>query len=763
MRAKRRLTDCLRRLPQASKGEKLLLTEFLKESGLSKALKDLSKEQGPEKISKWQELVLNKVTSDLLPSPVNTMVLIVFLRCVVDTIFPEKRDSIYSTFLPLPIRQRDFATRLDFKQELFNAKEIFANYLNKMNRLKEEQDYWALLVISLATNTHLIFKGLPTAVSMLEWDNVDLRSRRIFFDEKTWGKKFPLSVYIDPVSTIILGAWRNKNKKGKTPLERHIFPKTGLKIKYQTHQRYLNKWLGRIYGPGVTWQIFKSMSALTSTLLYSSDVVSYLQGKLYSPPYPLKSIEEEVYPSMQTTPQSGEKQSDRMGWKNPEEEKPEEALEKLKKEFWEVDAFVLPGKDEEMASREIRDEEKYINNIYKRVMMEINGYSISGKKKKLKEAIKVLKEEVKGKAFPEELKQNLLYFLDFAAYFTKAKWKINTLRTYLSHLINIPVDFWYSDFAQMDEEDLNEIFTLFGTLSSLKNYKPALKAFFKFLKEEKGIETQIDWKKLKTEKTINLPQDFITDEKYYKIFRHLIRHGERLKKENAPLTERSLNFALAFAVFLGYRAGLRISEVANLKFKDIWFEGRKIWLYIEKGKTKSAKRKTFVVPSRKEEEKFIEKTVKRYHRGMGKKYEPEENFLLKFSENKDKREPISPSYLSREFSKTCEDLGLGPLRFHLLRHAFASRLKAKGLPTASLLKAMGHLLPDVTYNYYINNLDLIQRKELFHFWLNHPLLEKMRITALMRSLGIAKQSFYVWAKKIRRSPSIKMLQLYLTK
>ncbi len=763
MRAKRKLMECLRKLPQASRREKQILTEFIKESGLSKALHKLGKEKDGEKVSKWRELVLSKVNSELLPHLINTKVLEVFLKCVGDAIFPDKNDSIYFTFIPLPARKRDFATRLDFYERLFNTQEILVDYLNRMDRLKNEQDYWALLVISLATNTHLIFKGFPTAVSMLKWDNVDLGARRIFFDAETWDRKFPLSVYIDPISAIILGAWRRKNKKSKSPLDGYIFPKTGLK-NYRIRQRYLNKWLGRIYGPGITWQTFRTMSALTSALLYSSDVVSYLQGKLYSPPYPLKSIEEEAYPSIPATPQTSEEKDEKVVGENPEE-----ALEELKKEFWEVDAFVMPARDEETSLKKLRNEETYINNIYKRVLKEINEYSMSGKRKRVRETIEELKEEVEGKAFSQDLKQNLLHFLDFTAYSIRGKWKTNTVKAYLSHLINIPVEFWYSDFAQMDEEDLNEIFTLFGLLSSLKNYKPAIKAFFKFLKEEKGIETQIDWKKLKTERTISLPRHFITEKKYFRIFKYLLRQGEKLKKEGAPLSERSLNFALAFAVFLGYRAGLRISEITNLKFKDIWFEGRRIWLYIEKGKTKSAKRKTFVVPSRRIEAEFIEKIVKIYHGKMGKSYRPEENFLLKFSESTDKsentkkREPIPPSYLSREFSKVCEKLGLGPLRFHLLRHAFASRLKAKNYPTTWVSKAMGHLLPDVTYNHYINNLDLVQRKELLNFWLNHPLLDKIRINVLMKALGITRQSFYAWVKKARRTPSIKTLQLYMTK
>ncbi len=38
------------------------------------------------------------------------------------------------------------------------------------------------------------------------------------------------------------------------------------------------------------------------------------------------------------------------------------------------------------------------------------------------------------------------------------------------------------------------------------------------------------------------------------------------------------------------------------------------------------------------------------------------------------------------------------------------------MPTISITKTMGHLLPDVTYNHYINNLDLLQRKQLHRFW-----------------------------------------------
>ena len=83
------------------------------------------------------------------------------------------------------------------------------------------------------------------------------------------------------------------------------------------------------------------------------------------------------------------------------------------------------------------------------------------------------------------------------------------------------------------------------------------------------------------------------------------------------------------------------------------------------------------------------------------------------------------------------------------------------MPTMSTLKTMGHLLPEVTYNHYINNLDLIQREELYRFWKKNPLIEKLKFAPLLRGFGLARQSFYAWAKKNGKLPSFEALLEYL--
>ncbi|MCD6453832.1 MAG: tyrosine-type recombinase/integrase [Candidatus Aminicenantes bacterium] len=738
------LEECIENLLQVSKAEKQKLYSFLRETNLSKALKEF----GTSPIE--EEYFLNKINEEL-PVSVNQETLRSFLRCIARVLASKKHDISYSSLFFIKARQRDLAVRLRIKQRLFPASEIFIDCLRKMERLEKEQDYWALLLISLLVNTHLTFQGLSSALSQLKWGDVDLKRGAIYFREEVRKRKFPLRVWIDPISLAILGGWKKADRKDKRHKpEEFVFPKVaGLSQPGRTY--YISMWLKRIFERKITLKTIKDSSRFYSALLYSSDVVSYLGGKIYSPPSPLEDFESDK-PEEEST-------------QSKEEERNLPVLDVEVLEWEEVFQETI-----ERISEKPSDELNFINNFYKQVLKEVMRFFPKKKgprrKKEIKEAFEELREKVNNENLSEEVRKNTLYFLDFAEYSLETKWKEATIRSYLSHLISIPVDFWFSDFSLIDEEDLEEIFTIFRTISSLRNYKPALKAFFDFLSVKKGLKVEINWKALKTKKEVKLPEHFITREKFLRILMHLnhkiqkIRKSENTQDDTFP--RRSKLFALRVAVYLGYKAGLRISEVTNLKIKDIWFEGDKLWVFIEKGKTHSAKRRV-CIKFYPEEIEFIFRLKKYKEYLKRERFDSNDRFLMIMRREKDKiiGESISSNVLSTEFSKICEELGLGPLRFHLLRHSFASRLRAVGVPTMYILKTMGHLLPEVTYNHYINNLDLIQREELYRFWEKNPLIEKLKFAPLLRGFGLARQSFYAWAKKNGKLPSFEALLEYL--
>ncbi len=746
MRVKEQVEDCIKNLEKIKKEDKEILLELVEDSGFVKVVRAIKDQKSVER-EKIQAALLESLDTGRLSS-VNPMVLEVFLNCIIREILANNRHLPFSTIISLKEKKRDFATKIKIDQDIIQAKETFISYLRRMGRIKRERDYWALLTLSLAINTHLNFRGLPSAVAMLKWGDVDLNRGFIFFTEESWKKKYPLRVWMDPVSLIILGAWRKKNKKVHSG--EFIFPTVGLRTEYHTRLNHLNRMLSRIFKKNLKWRELRIGTGFPAALLYSADVVSYLGGKLYSPPFPLYEL-----PEAKGKQSKSVKDSDLKGEKSSGEE---DSIDMAK----EIEKIKLNLRSAIMKEKQPVDEVNFITSLYEMVIKTLREHAPSRRSKRLKEALRSIREEVLMKDLSGDLRKNLLYFMDFVEYSLTTKWKLSTIIVYLSHLVNLPVDFWLTDFSQMDEEDIQEIFTLYGTVSSLRNYKPAIKAFFSFLQEKKGIKTQVDWKKLKTEKKVKLPEHFISERKYYRIFRFLYSEFYRLKKK-PDWPEMTMTLALNIAVFLGYRAGLRISEVTNLKIKDVWFEDDKMWVYIEKGKSQSAKRKSFITPESYEAGFF--NTLKNYHAFLKRTFERNERFIMKIDKEGGtySSKPISPSDLSEKFSRTCRRLGFGPMRFHLLRHAFASGLREKGLSTVTILKSMGHLTPEVTYGHYINNLDLMQREALRIFWRESKLLKEIKITPLLQNLGLAKQTYYLWTKKNRKTPSLKTLLEYLRK
>jgi integrase len=52
--------------------------------------------------------------------------------------------------------------------------------------------------------------------------------------------------------------------------------------------------------------------------------------------------------------------------------------------------------------------------------------------------------------------------------------------------------------------------------------------------------------------------------------------------------------------------------------------------------------------------------------------------------------PLDRSKLSKRFKKACEDAGVRPVRFHDLRHTFATHLAASGTPIRTIQEFLGH-------------------------------------------------------------------------
>jgi integrase len=72
--------------------------------------------------------------------------------------------------------------------------------------------------------------------------------------------------------------------------------------------------------------------------------------------------------------------------------------------------------------------------------------------------------------------------------------------------------------------------------------------------------------------------------------------------------------------------------------------------------------------------------------------------------------PLSIESVSRRFGQLVEAIGLGDVRFHDLRHAFATRLLEANVNPKEVSAALGHASVSITLDVYSHILPSISRR-----------------------------------------------------
>lgn len=149
---------------------------------------------------------------------------------------------------------------------------------------------------------------------------------------------------------------------------------------------------------------------------------------------------------------------------------------------------------------------------------------------------------------------------------------------------------------------------------------------------------------------------------------------------------------LSVACFTGLRQG----EILALRWQDIDFDMRAIRVVRSYNprhgfmdlKTSSSRRSVPMIPS-------LISTLKLLHEERGKPA-PESIVFL----NRDGKPLDRSNLITRRFEQTLENAGLRRIRFHDLRHTYASLCIASGVDPKGLQQAMGHSSIQVTMDVY---------------------------------------------------------------
>ena len=178
-------------------------------------------------------------------------------------------------------------------------------------------------------------------------------------------------------------------------------------------------------------------------------------------------------------------------------------------------------------------------------------------------------------------------------------------------------------------------------------------------------------------------------------------------------------------VMLAAFYGLRRSEVVGLKWDAVDFEqntleirhtvatvrldGKKVIVESDTTKTKASKRTLPLVPVFRERLLALQEEQKENRKLCGRSYnkkydgyicvDPMGNLLL-------------PNALSDSFQLVLRDYNLRRIRFHDLRHTFATRALERGMDYKTLSAILGHYSVAFTMDTYVHSMDEHKRREI---------------------------------------------------
>lgn len=165
--------------------------------------------------------------------------------------------------------------------------------------------------------------------------------------------------------------------------------------------------------------------------------------------------------------------------------------------------------------------------------------------------------------------------------------------------------------------------------------------------------------------------------------------------------------------------GLRRSEVLGLKWDSVDFENKTIVIkhtvvrctsVVEKDTTKTdASFRTY--PLTKEVEQILLTLKNEEMKNIalfGNTYD-KNDYIFKWADGK----PYSPDYITRKFSQLLQKYELPRIRFHDLRHSYASLLISNGFTLKDIQEWLGHADFRTTANIYAH-LDITRKENIAH-------------------------------------------------
>lgn len=236
-------------------------------------------------------------------------------------------------------------------------------------------------------------------------------------------------------------------------------------------------------------------------------------------------------------------------------------------------------------------------------------------------------------------------------------------------------------------------------IDALKNHAPkGYRVYYRNMKA--AFNKAVDWgylyenpfKKIKLPRKQQNQPEFITEEELNKILKHIELKAFKI---GCPIKKKVSLLIIADVVKTAYLTGMRLGEINNLRWENVKLDEQYILVGDNKFTTKGKKQR--VIPI---EKKMIELLNKRKLSTKCK-----DDFVFSINGKK----IFTNDYVSKTFKNICREVGIDEIiRFHSLRHSFASNLAQRGVSPFHLKELLGHSSISTTERYSHLNIESLR-------------------------------------------------------
>lgn len=236
-------------------------------------------------------------------------------------------------------------------------------------------------------------------------------------------------------------------------------------------------------------------------------------------------------------------------------------------------------------------------------------------------------------------------------------------------------------------------------LESIKKRAPkGYRVYYRNLKA--AFNKALDWgyisenpfSKIKLPKRQFNKPEFITEKELDMIMKRI---ESKAFKNGCPINKRKSLLIIGDVIKTAFYTGMRLSEVNNLRWENVSISKKMIIVGGNNFTTKSRKQR--VIP--------LENNVIEIFNMRNQTSKNKNDFVYSING----RRIFSNDYISKTFKKICREVGIDEMiRFHSLRHSFASNLAQRGVSPFQLKELLGHSSVSTTERYSHLNIDSLR-------------------------------------------------------